>query len=139
VGTREWDDEAIIQQLLAIKFSSIFWIDSIMKLLTIFANDNIVYEHDRDKVLDERQIAFLDKMDGDMDRGIKIQGELITHPDTKQRATFVAMNLLKALKQENNAIIAASCTYLAQRLPALIEVRAKDQGDGLTIELVEEH
>ena len=43
-----------------------------MKLLTIISNDNIVYEHDRDKVLDERQIAFLGKMDGDMDLGIKI-------------------------------------------------------------------
>ena len=87
-----------------------------MKLITIFANNNIIYEHDRDKVLDERQIAFLGKMDGHMDRGIKIQGELITHPDIKQRTTFFAMNLLKALKQENNAIIAHLFNPAASRL-----------------------
>lgn len=87
-----------------------------MKLLTIISNDNVVYEHDRDKVLDERQIAFLGKMDGDMDRGIKIQGELITHPYTKQRATFVAKNLIKALKQVNNAIIAHLFNPAASRL-----------------------
>lgn len=111
----------------------------VMKLLTVFANDDIVYEYDKDKTLDEKQLAFLDKIDGDMERGIKIQGELIPVPDKKQRATFVAMNLIKALKQDNNAIISASCAYLTHRLPALIEVRAKDQGNMVTIELVEEH
>lgn len=110
-----------------------------MKLLSIFANDKLIYEFDKARELDERQIAFLDKMDGDMGRGIKIQGELILEPDKKQRATFVAINLLKALKQDNNAIIAASCAYLSQRLPALIEVRAKDHGNTVAIELVEEH
>jgi len=49
------------------------------------------------------------------------------------------MNLLKALKQDNEAIIFVSCAYLTNRLPALIEVRAMDQGNRVTIELVEEH
>lgn len=110
-----------------------------MKVLTIFANDEIVYEYEKRAKPDERQIAFFDKMDGDMNRGIKIHGEFIPDPDIKQRATFVAMNLLKALKQENEAIIAASCAYLTHRLPALIEVRAMDQGKTVAIELVEEH
>lgn len=110
-----------------------------MKTLTVFVNDQVAYEHDKATHFDERQLAFLDKMDSDMDRGIKIYGELITHPDTRQRATFVAMNLLKALKQENEPIITASCAYLINRLPALIEVRARDQGNRVSIELVEEH
>ena len=74
-----------------------------------------------------------------MDRGIKIQGELITNPDSRQRATFVAMNLIRALQQSNEAIISASCAYLVNRLPSLIEVRARDQGNTVNLELVEEH
>jgi len=110
-----------------------------MKSLTIFANDQIAYEYDKETTIDEQRLAFFDKMDSDMDRGIKIQGELITKPDTKQRATFVAMNLIRAIKQDNQAIISASCAYLTNRIPALIEVRARDQGSTVNIELVEEH
>jgi hypothetical protein len=110
-----------------------------MKILTVYTNDEIAYEYDKEASIDEQKLAFLDKMDGDMDRGIKIQGELIPDPDKKQRATFVAMNLLKALKQGNNAVISASCAYLVNRLPALTEVHAKDQGNTVVIELVEEH
>jgi hypothetical protein len=57
----------------------------------------------------------------------------------KQRACFVAMKLLKALQQENNAKIAVYCVYLAKRLPHLFEVHAKDQGKRVNIEFVEEH
>ena len=70
--------------------------------LTIFANDQISYEYDKETIIDEQRLAFFDKMDSDMDRGIKIQGKLITEPDTKQRATFVAMNLIRAIKQDNH-------------------------------------
>ena len=110
-----------------------------MKKLTVFVNDQTVYEYDREITFEERQLAFLDNMDSDMDRGIKIHGELITSPDSKQRATFVAMNLFKALQQDNQAVISASCAYLANRHPALIEVHANDYGSTVKIELIEEH
>ena len=51
----------------------------------------------------------------------------------------VAMNLIRALRQDNQSIISASCAYLVNRLPALIEVHARDQGDTVNIELIEEH
>jgi len=110
-----------------------------MKKLTIFANDQIVYEYDREITFEDRQMAFLDKMDSDMERGIKIKGKLITSPDSKQRATFVAMNLIRALQQDNDAAISVSCAYLVNRHPALVEVHANDHGSGVKIELVEEH
>lgn len=110
-----------------------------MKILTIYANDQIAYEYDKETDVDERKAGFFDTMDRDMDRGIKIQGELIANPDTKQRATFVAMNLIRALQQDNQPIILASCAYLADRLPAIIEVHASDQGRTVNIDLVEEH
>lgn len=109
-----------------------------MKKLSIFVNNEAVYEYDREISLDERQVAFLDKMDADMERGIKIRGELIANPDNHQRARFVAMNLIKALQQENEAAISVSCAYLASRLPGLVEVYANDHEGTVKIELVEE-
>ena len=65
--------------------------------LTIHTNEQMVYGIDRNQVLDDGKLAFLDNMDRSMDDGIKLYGELIQQPDRQQRATFVAMNLLKAL------------------------------------------
>ncbi|WP_126454387.1 hypothetical protein [Sulfuriflexus mobilis] len=109
-----------------------------MKRLTIFINDLAVYEYDRDTALDEWQQAFLEKMDSDMGRGFTIQGELIAHPDSQQRARFVVMNLIKALQQENEAAISVSCAYLSTRLPGLVEVHANDHEGTVKIELLEE-
>ena len=110
-----------------------------MKLLTIFANDQVAFSYDKESDVDDQKLAFFDKMDADMNRGINIHGELITDPNTKQRAKFVAMNLIRALKQDNQSIILASCAYLANRLPAIIEVHARDSGNTVNVELVEEH
>ena len=109
-----------------------------MKNLTIFVNDQVVYEYDRETALEERQLTFLEKMDSDMERGIKIHGELMTNPDSKQRARFVAMNLINALQQENEAAISVSCAYLASRLPELFEVHVNDHERRVNIELIEE-
>lgn len=110
-----------------------------MKKLTVFINGQAAYECDREMVLEPGQLKFLDKMDSDMDRGVKIQGELITNPDNRQRALFIAMNLIKALQQDNDAIKFASCAYLVNRMSSLVEVRASDQENTISIELVDEH
>jgi len=110
-----------------------------MKILSIFINDQVVYEYDRDTVIEKEKLEFLDKMDADMEKGITIQGELISSPDQQQRARFVVLNLIKALQQENNAIISASCAYLANRHPALLEVHANDHDSGINIKFVDEH
>ena len=65
-----------------------------------------------------------------MDRGIKIQVELIPEHDKKHCAIFVVMKLPKALKQGNDAAISASCAHLANRLPALIEGAPKIRANG---------
>jgi hypothetical protein len=109
-----------------------------MKILTILVNDKVVHEIDREQELADEQLAFLDNMDGSMDGGIKLYGELIPKPDHEQRARFVAMNLLKALQQENEAIISASGAYLVNRYPGLSEVHAKDEVNRVVIDLVEE-
>ena len=107
-----------------------------MNNLTIFVNDQAAFECDREIAIDEDRLAFLDKMDSDMSRGIKIQGELIQTPDAEQRAKFIVMNLIKALQQDNQAVIQVSCAYLVNRLPGLVEVQVNEVGSKIDIELV---
>lgn len=108
-----------------------------MSKLSIFINEQAAYDYDSGTELDDQQRAFLDRMDEDMGRGLKIHGELISEPDTHQRATFVAMNLIKALLQEDEAKIQVSCAYLLNRLPDLNEVHARDGDERVEIELTE--
>ena len=109
-----------------------------MNKLAVLVNDETVFEFDRDLTFEDQQLAFLDRMDSDMENGIKIHGELVVDPDSQQRATFVTMNLIKALQQENEAVISASCAYLVNRFPELVEVHANDHGNAVKIELIEE-
>ena len=73
-----------------------------MNQLSIFINDQLAFEFDSSKALEVKQLEFLDRMNQDIDRGFKIYGEIITEPDQKQKATFAAMNLLRALRQEDH-------------------------------------
>ena len=109
-----------------------------MNKLAVFINNENVFEFYRELTFADQQLSFLDKMDSDMDNGIKIQGELLTNPDSQQRASFVVMNLIKALQQDNEAVITASCAYLVNRFPKLIEVHANDHGNTVKIELIDE-
>ena len=47
-----------------------------------------------------------------------------------------SLNLIKALQQDDNAKIAASCAYLSNRRPQLIGIRASDQDGTVAIEWV---
>ena len=81
----------------------------VMDKLAVFVNNEIVFEFNKDLTFEDQQLAFLNRMDSDMDSGIKLHGELLVKPDARQRATFVVMNLIKALQQGNEAVISASC------------------------------
>ena len=109
-----------------------------MNKLAVLINNEFVFEFDRELTFADQQLAFLDKMDSDMDNGIKIHGELVSNPDSQQRANFVAMNLIKALQQDNEAVITASCAYMVKRFPKLIDVHVNDHGKAIKIELLEE-
>lgn len=109
-----------------------------MSSLQVLVNNKIVYEYDS-LLIEDEQLAFFDRMDSDMDRGIKINGELLVNPDSRQRSTFVSMNLIKALQQSNEAASSASCAYLVNRNPALKEIHANDHGNTLKIKLIEEN
>ena len=109
-----------------------------MKQISVFVNDEAVFDYDKETTFEESQLTYLDKMDHDMDKGIKIQGELIIDPDGRQRATFIVMNLIKSLQQDNQAVLSASCAYLNNRMPGLVEVHVNDHETGIHIEFMED-
>lgn len=109
-----------------------------MNLLTIYVNNQTVLEYDKESALADDKLAFLDSMDQGMSNGVRIQGKLINSPDSEQRARFVVMNLVKAMQQDNEAIVQVSCAYLVNRMPVLSEVHVNDADNGIQIRLVEE-
>jgi len=104
--------------------------------LAVFVNDEPVFEYRLKIELDDQQLAFLDKMDNDMSQGFKVQGEMIVDSKPEQRAEFVAMNLIKALQQDNEASVMVCCAYLTQRNPELREVRVSDADKGVVVDFV---
>ena len=110
--------------------------DSGNDLLVVAINGEAVLEYDRRKPLPGFQQAYLQRMDQKMDRGLRLGGEQISSPDMEQRARFVAIHLIEALQQENEAHAAASCAWLAGRIPALKQVRADINGVDVQVDLV---
>lgn len=104
--------------------------------LTVFINDTPVIEFDRNVRLPGKQHQYLDRMDADMDGGIDLNGERIENPDEKDRARFVAMTMIRSIDADNEAMIAATCSYLATRQPDLKEVRANEDGENMMMDLV---
>ena len=104
--------------------------------LTAVINGESQLEYDRDKVLPSDQYAYLDGMDAKMDRGIQLSGQAIADPDALQRAQFVALQLVQAIEAGNEGMAAATCAYLAIRVPDLRQVKVDDKGNQRTLDLV---
>ena len=96
------------------------------KILVVLVNGEKQIEFDRSKSLPEKQLEFLDIMDAKMSQGISLNGSTIAGPDLTQRAQFVAMQMIAALMDSNDQLIAASCAYLAIRLPDLKQLKVDE-------------
>lgn len=104
--------------------------------LEIMLNGIMVMEYQRNIRLPGKQREFLDIMDIDMDEGINLDGKIISSPNNQQRCHYVAMKLILALKSNNKGMITASCAYLANRQPTLQQIRAEEEGNAVTLELM---
>lgn len=104
--------------------------------LTVYINDEPVIEYDRNMRLPGKQRQYLDKMESDMDNGFQLGDERIENPDMKDRAKFVAMTLIQSIEADNEAMIVATCAYLATRQTDLKEVRANADGENMMLDLV---
>jgi len=105
-------------------------------MLAVLLNGIAQLEYDRSKALPVHQAVYLDKMDAKMDAGIMIGGETIEHPDINQRSRFIAGNLLAAMKANDEQMSAALCSWLANRLPDLKQVKINENGYTVSIDLV---
>jgi hypothetical protein len=104
--------------------------------LVVLVNGESRLEYDRSKELSERQRVYLDRMDRQMDSGIRLGTDWVEQPRLAQRASFVAAQLVDALQRDDEALIAACCTYLANRLPELKQIKARLLTAGFSVELV---
>lgn len=105
-------------------------------IMAVLLNGLAQLEYDRNKPLPDYQALYLDKMDTRMDEGIRIGETSIVNPDRNQRAQFVAANLLHAIKNNDEPLAAALCSYLAVRLPELKQVRIEEDQQDISIELI---
>jgi hypothetical protein len=108
-------------------------------IMAVLLDGTAQLEYDRDKPLPAHQELYLDKMDQKMDEGIQVGDTTISSPDLNQRAQFVAGNLAHAILSDQEASASALCTYLANRLPDLKQVKITSTGENnneLSIELV---
>ncbi len=95
-------------------------------IFVVLVNGESQIEYDRARPLPAKQIEFLDKMDSKMTQGIVLNGRTIAEPDIMQRTQFVSMQLIAALIDDNDQLIAATCAYLANRLPDLKQLKVDE-------------
>ncbi len=105
-------------------------------ILAVILNGTLQLEYHRDKPLPDSQRQYLDRMDQFMDDGIALGGTHIAAPDQLQRAQFVASSLIQSLHDDDESLAAASCAYLAVRIPELRQVKATEVNEQRNIDLV---
>ena len=106
-------------------------------VMAVLLNGTAQIEYNRDIALPAKQRDYLERMDQDMNEGIQLGEEFLQAPNRIQRAQFIALHLVQSLLADNEQHIAASCAYLADRLPELKQVKAVTKPDGaIGIDLV---
>jgi len=104
--------------------------------LRVTVNGRPEAAYDKTQRLAGGQRRALDEMDADMDGGFELGGRQVSRPEPWERAQFVAMQLLIALDRGDDALVTLTSAYLAHRHPELREVRAVDNGEWVTLELI---
>lgn len=105
-------------------------------LLTVLVNGEPQLEYHRSRPLSAFQQEGLHRMDQQMNRGIVLGGTRLDQPDMLQRAQFVAIQVIEAMRGGQDAMTAAGCAWLATRLPDLTQVRARLVDGGFSAELI---
>lgn len=105
-------------------------------MMAVLLNGVAQLEYDRDKPLTDYQNAYLEDMDNKMDDGIEIDGEMVKNPESNQKNQFIVANLLDAMKSDNAGLTSALCTYLADRLPDLKQIKIEESDGKISIDFV---
>ena len=104
--------------------------------MDVLLNGVAQLEYDRDKPLTDLQKTYLSNMSSKMDAGIEIGGQFIENPKDSEKVQFVVANLLVAMKSDSAGLSSALCTYLADTMPELKQIKI-DEADGeVSIEFI---
>ena len=105
--------------------------------MVVQVNGTVMLEYDRRKPLNQRQQDGLARLDAKLAEGFRLGVHAVSQPTPLQHTEFVASALVKALQNGNDTVAAASCSWLANRIPDLQQVKAKtESGNQVSIELV---
>ena len=104
--------------------------------LAVVVDGTQILHYDRNNPLPEEQQRSLEKMDKKMDQGISFGTQTFPTPGMQERAQYIANMLITALSEKNDPLAAATCAWLAVRMPDLQQVKSKMKDDHNMIELI---
>lgn len=83
------------------------------------------------------QRSALDRMDEDMQAGIRLNDQVITEPALNQRAHYVVSKLHRAIESERNNKAILMCSWLATRMPDLHRIQIQTTHDQIACEFIQ--
>ncbi len=104
--------------------------------LVVVLNSNKAIEYHRDRPLTEKQVEDLDLADVKLQSGIQLGEQFIKHPTDSDKALFMSHQLVVALENNRESIIALSCAYIATRYPDIQQIRASTSDGQVSIQLI---
>ena len=103
--------------------------------MIVQVNGKVVLEYDRCKLLNKRQKEDLARIDAKLSQDNSAKECL--DPNPLESTKLVTCALIKALQTDNEQVAAASCAWLANRIPELRQVKAEiEDAEHISIELV---
>ena len=105
-------------------------------MMAVLLNGVAQLEYDRDKPLTDYQRTYLEKMDKKMNEGIEVDNLFIEKPNENEKAQFVVANLLSAMKSDNAGLTSALCTYIADGMPDLKQLKIDENEGEVSIDFV---
>jgi len=99
-------------------------------LFAVIINGVAQVEYRRDVPLSGKQREYLDRMDQEMDAGFEMGGDFHANPTVAERAQFVATQLIQSIQGDNEQRTAATCSYLADRIKELKQIKATVDANG---------
>ena len=104
--------------------------------LVVVLNSTKVLEFHRDRPLTENQLIDLKNTEAKLCSGIYLGEQFISDPSESDKALFMSHQLILALENDNDTVIAISCAYLAINYPELKQVRASSVDGQIAIQLI---
>ena len=105
--------------------------------MIVQVDGKVVLEYDRRKPLNKRQKEDLSRIDTNLSLNTPASGHSQVQPNPLKFTEVVSCALVKALQTGNDQVTAASCAWLANRIPELRQVKAQIEGaEQISIELV---